>query len=140
MPDHDIARSSVKAWAHVSVSWSLPLGGCSLFVCSVACGGKMLEQPIDAVQTSDGGSDRSASSRVALGGDPSDPGGHPRWTPKPICGNGCIENDERCDSADLGAETCATVTGMARPFGTLWCTPDCRFDTSRCWASDESDD
>ena len=48
------------------------------------------------------------------------------------CGNGVRERGEACDGADLGGETCATLTSGFVQGGTLTCAPDCTFDTSDC--------
>jgi hypothetical protein len=49
-----------------------------------------------------------------------------------VCGNGVREGDEQCDGADLGGQTCASVTSGFVQGGTLACTADCKFDTSDC--------
>jgi hypothetical protein len=49
-----------------------------------------------------------------------------------FCGDGIRENMEACDGADFGFNTCATVTMGSAPFGSLFCTKDCNFDTSFC--------
>ncbi|HEX3596427.1 MAG TPA: hypothetical protein VHU80_15060 [Polyangiaceae bacterium] len=48
------------------------------------------------------------------------------------CGNGFRDGAESCDGFDLGGQTCASVTMGARPFGSLFCTPTCDFDTTFC--------
>jgi uncharacterized membrane protein YgcG len=50
----------------------------------------------------------------------------------PGCGNGRIDPGEACDGADLGGETCASVTMLAKPVGTLHCSPACTFDLRDC--------
>src|SRR6185295_18381322 len=53
----------------------------------------------------------------------------------PVCGDGVIGGDERCDGSDLGGATCASIKGagyFARPGQALGCKPDCTFDTSAC--------
>jgi hypothetical protein len=42
------------------------------------------------------------------------------------------ETGEACDGADLGGETCATVTSGFAQGGTLACTADCKLETSDC--------
>ena len=47
------------------------------------------------------------------------------------CGDGRKNQDsEQCDGADLNAGTCASVLGDYE--GTLACTNECKFDTTRC--------
>jgi hypothetical protein len=48
------------------------------------------------------------------------------------CGNGVAEGNEECDLFDMRGATCASATMGARPQGTLFCTKDCRFDTTFC--------
>jgi hypothetical protein len=48
------------------------------------------------------------------------------------CGNGIAEGTEDCDLFDQRGATCASVTMGANPFGPLFCTSDCRFDTRFC--------
>jgi len=45
------------------------------------------------------------------------------------CGNAVAECGERCDGADLGAQTCVTLGFTS---GALSCAASCRFDTSGC--------
>ncbi|MBC8071513.1 MAG: hypothetical protein IAG13_24510 [Deltaproteobacteria bacterium] len=45
------------------------------------------------------------------------------------CGNAVIDEDEDCDGADLGAQTCES---RGFPGGSLSCALDCRFDESAC--------
>ncbi|MEK7552939.1 MAG: hypothetical protein AAB505_02420, partial [Patescibacteria group bacterium] len=47
----------------------------------------------------------------------------------PICGNGVIENGERCDGANLSGQTCVS-RGFVR--GQLICRANCTFDTRQC--------
>jgi hypothetical protein len=49
-----------------------------------------------------------------------------------FCGDGVMQPGEDCDGGDLGGQTCASVTMGAFPQGPLFCTKDCRFDTSFC--------
>lgn len=49
-----------------------------------------------------------------------------------FCGDGVMQSGEDCDGQDLGGQNCASVTMGARPFGTLFCSKDCFFDTSFC--------
>jgi hypothetical protein len=49
-----------------------------------------------------------------------------------FCGNGIAEGGEDCDGFDQRGATCASATMGARPFGTLFCTKDCFFDTTFC--------
>jgi hypothetical protein len=48
------------------------------------------------------------------------------------CGNGVREGDEACDGADLGGQSCTTLTSGFVQGGTLVCAADCTFDTSDC--------
>jgi hypothetical protein len=48
------------------------------------------------------------------------------------CGNGVREGTEACDGADLGGQTCASVTDNFVQTGTLVCAPDCTLDSSDC--------
>jgi hypothetical protein len=48
------------------------------------------------------------------------------------CGNGVKEGTEACDGADLGGQTCASVTDNFVQSGTLSCAPDCTLDSSDC--------
>ena len=48
----------------------------------------------------------------------------------PKCGNGIIEEDEQCDSYNLGGATCNSLLGDSR--GELQCDKACFFDTSMC--------
>jgi len=54
------------------------------------------------------------------------------------CGNGVIDPGEACDGADLGFESCASVTMGAFPGGTLLCSSFCTFDTSFCFANGDA--
>ncbi len=47
------------------------------------------------------------------------------------CGNGVLDPGEECDGANLGGETCATVS-TSKPSGVLACGPTCFFDLSGC--------
>lgn len=47
------------------------------------------------------------------------------------CGNEKIEDQETCDGADLGGETCTSL-GLGYTAGTLGCTGKCRFDYKAC--------
>lgn len=49
-----------------------------------------------------------------------------------LCGNGIAEGSEDCDAFDQRGATCASVTMGSRPIGPLFCTSDCRFDTTFC--------
>ncbi len=49
------------------------------------------------------------------------------------CGNGVLDPGEECDGANLGGETCATVS-TSKPSGVLACGPTCFFDLSGCTA------
>jgi hypothetical protein len=49
-----------------------------------------------------------------------------------FCGDGVMEAGEDCDGPDLGGQNCATVTMGSAPSGTLFCSKDCRFDTTFC--------
>src|SRR5262245_40588757 len=48
------------------------------------------------------------------------------------CGNGIREGDEQCDGADLGGETCGSVTMNAAAKGQLGCSEACEIDVSGC--------
>jgi hypothetical protein len=48
------------------------------------------------------------------------------------CGNGLREGTESCDGADLGGETCESLTLSAMPSGTLRCAESCVFDVRAC--------
>src|SRR5436309_2564725 len=48
------------------------------------------------------------------------------------CGDGVRDGDEACDGADLGGESCLTVTGGFVRGGTLACNADCTFNTDDC--------
>jgi hypothetical protein len=48
------------------------------------------------------------------------------------CGNGVREGSEACDGADLGGQTCASVTDNFVQSGTLACAADCTLDMSDC--------
>ena len=50
---------------------------------------------------------------------------------KGACGNGVLDPGEECDGQSLGGQTCSDVAGLSQ--GTLACTPDCHFDTSKCF-------
>ena len=56
-----------------------------------------------------------------------------------FCGDGIIGAGEQCDSFNLGGETCASATMNARPFGELFCTFFCAFDTSQCFGDGQVD-
>jgi hypothetical protein len=52
--------------------------------------------------------------------------------PHPVpgtCGNGTVENTERCDGSAVGGETCASLGYVG---GTLACRASCAYDTSGC--------
>src|SRR5262249_56736562 len=49
-----------------------------------------------------------------------------------VCGNGVKETGEACDGADLGGQTCESVTSGFVHGGTIVCTADCKLDTSDC--------
>ncbi len=49
-----------------------------------------------------------------------------------VCGNGVLDPDEECEGADLDAQTCDS---FGFDGGTLACTADCRYDTSKCNAA-----
>jgi len=49
-----------------------------------------------------------------------------------VCGDGVIDGGERCDGADLGGETCTTLTAGFAQGGTLTCNPDCTFNADDC--------
>ena len=49
-----------------------------------------------------------------------------------FCGDGVMQAGEDCDGADLGGQTCASATMGARPVGSLFCSPNCFFDTTFC--------
>jgi hypothetical protein len=51
------------------------------------------------------------------------------------CGNRRVDRSEQCDGTALRGNTCATATRGAKPYGTLRCSNQCRFDTSACMAS-----
>ncbi|MDD9942273.1 MAG: hypothetical protein OXU20_14600 [Myxococcales bacterium] len=57
--------------------------------------------------------------------------------PEPVCGNGVVEGDEECDG-DLGAQTCASVTVGALPYGVLGCDAECKLDVSECATTDDT--
>ena len=48
-----------------------------------------------------------------------------------FCGSGVARGSEQCDTHDLRGETCATQGFPGG--GTLLCTSDCKFDTSKCF-------
>ena len=48
------------------------------------------------------------------------------------CGDGVRDGTEQCDGADLGGETCFSVTGGFVHGGTLACNADCTFDMTGC--------
>lgn len=51
---------------------------------------------------------------------------------KAKCGDGVVEEDEVCDGANLGGQTCASRVGEGSE-GTLLCQSDCRgFDVTHC--------
>lgn len=56
-------------------------------------------------------------------GDACDSGG------PPVCGNNVLETGESCDGTQLGAQTCVTLGYDA---GTLGCSANCTYDTTRC--------
>jgi hypothetical protein len=62
------------------------------------------------------------------GADSADPGS--------LCGNGVLDEGEECDSDDLGVETCASATMLARPAGQLSCTPECVVNPRGCRRDD----
>ena len=47
----------------------------------------------------------------------------------PVCGNGVVEAGEECDGGNLNGNNCYTL-GFTD--GTLFCNPDCTFNTSGC--------
>jgi hypothetical protein len=49
-----------------------------------------------------------------------------------VCGDGVRQGSEKCDGADLGGETCASLTGGFGAGGTLVCNPDCTFNADDC--------
>lgn len=51
--------------------------------------------------------------------------------PSELCGNGIVNPGEECDSRILPGLTCDTIDDRFAG-GTLFCTEDCRFDTSEC--------
>lgn len=52
-----------------------------------------------------------------------------RYSDVAICGNGVAEDDEACDGADLGGQTCVSA-GFAS--GEVACDASCALDTSAC--------
>ncbi|MBN2459660.1 hypothetical protein JXB28_05220 [Candidatus Woesearchaeota archaeon] len=48
---------------------------------------------------------------------------------KPVCGNGIVERGEDCDGSNLLGNDCTRLGFFG---GTLACTRDCKYDTSRC--------
>jgi hypothetical protein len=50
------------------------------------------------------------------------------------CGNGNIDGGETCDGGNFGGATCSSVTGGARPNGSLSCN-SCSIDSSACTTS-----
>jgi hypothetical protein len=68
------------------------------------------------------------STKVTPGTSPKLPG-----TPNAVCGNGIVENNEKCDGANLNGKDCTSL-GFAG--GTLKCKADCSdFDKSGCKVS-----
>ena len=47
----------------------------------------------------------------------------------PLCGNGAIDPEERCDGSNLNGNTCATLGYSG---GTLACNGSCQFNTAGC--------
>ena len=45
------------------------------------------------------------------------------------CGDGVLDNDEECDKAELGGQTCESLGFVG---GTLKCSGACKLDTSEC--------
>ncbi|MCA9710336.1 MAG: hypothetical protein KDK70_31140 [Myxococcales bacterium] len=73
--------------------------------------------------TDSGSDDGPADSSTGDDGSTSTDGGA-------VCGNGAIEDDEVCDGADVGTETCQT---QGFDGGALACTADCAaYDTRGC--------
>ena len=54
---------------------------------------------------------------------------HKCVVPAAVCGNGRIEDAEKCDKSDLGGTTCKTLGYVA---GDLKCNSSCEFDESQC--------
>lgn len=52
------------------------------------------------------------------------------------CGNGVIEDDEACDTDDLGGATCGSV-GLGFSGGTLTCSLACNLDIDACTTSSD---
>lgn len=55
---------------------------------------------------------------------------------KGVCGNGKVEGDELCDTANLNSETCKTLGDGLYTGGKLLCSSKCTFDVSMCIGND----
>jgi hypothetical protein len=51
------------------------------------------------------------------------------------CGDGIVQVGEQCDTFAFNGETCSSMTGGRRPFGSLFCS-SCTIDTSSCYCQD----
>jgi len=51
-------------------------------------------------------------------------------TPPAVCGDGVISGGEECDGAELGEQTCETLSVGQ---GLLRCSDQCTFDIAGCW-------
>jgi hypothetical protein len=61
--------------------------------------------------------------------DDSDADGSTTLPPPVVCGDGVLDEDEQCDTDELGAEDCVSQGFVG---GTLACKMDCTFDTAAC--------
>ena len=62
--------------------------------------------------------------------DSGDGGGTPDAASK--CGNGVVDEGEKCDKTVPSGQTCDTATAGTRPSGTLACSDTCGFNTLGC--------